>query len=73
MGVGQKTPSSLPDLQRTVFSHPGPVPPSTPGQLHNVTHMACSGAAHGLYLQVCMCVAACATAVAFLTAWCSKI
>ncbi|KAL0052569.1 hypothetical protein WJX82_004051 [Trebouxia sp. C0006] len=31
VGLGQKTPSSLPDLQRTVFSHPVPVPPSTPG------------------------------------------
>ena len=72
VGLGQKTPSSLPDLHRTVFSHPGPVPPSTPGQLLTFSHMACSGVAHRQYLQVCMCVAACATAAAFLTAWCSK-
>ncbi|KAL0036450.1 hypothetical protein WJX77_008242 [Trebouxia sp. C0004] len=33
VGLGQKTPSSLPDLQRAVLSHPDPLPlpPSAPG------------------------------------------
>ena len=33
VGQGAKTPSSLPDLQRTAFSRPEPTSPTTPGQL----------------------------------------
>lgn len=57
VGLGQATPSSLPDLQRTVFSHPGPVPPSSPGQLLKFLPIQLVLVLHiGSSLQVCILV-----------------